>query len=55
MNMNLFVNFIYKTLIYYIKPIFMRVTILNDNPNSWVIPFIPELRNKLEDHDVRHI
>jgi methionyl-tRNA formyltransferase len=33
----------------------MRITILTDNPNSWIIPFIPVLIGKLNNHEVRHI
>lgn len=33
----------------------MRITILTDNPKSWVIPFVPSLVDKLRDHEVRHI
>jgi methionyl-tRNA formyltransferase len=33
----------------------MRITILTDNPNSWVMPYIEELKTKLSEHEVKHI
>lgn len=33
----------------------MKITILTDNPSSWIIPYIKDLKEKLKNHDVRHI
>lgn len=33
----------------------MKITILTDNPKSWVIPYVEILKNKLNSHDVIHI
>ena len=33
----------------------MKITILTDNPNSWIIPFVDQLKLKLDDHSVNHI
>lgn len=33
----------------------MKITILTDNPKSWIIPYIKELKEKLKNHNVRHI
>ena len=35
----------------------MKITILTDNPNSWVIPYINEIRIKGEfkNHEIKHI
>lgn len=33
----------------------MKITILTDNPNSWVMPYVEELKTKLIDHDVSHV
>ena len=34
----------------------MRITILTDNPNSWIMPFIEELKTYLRDnHEVLHV
>ncbi len=34
----------------------MKITILTDNPNSWIIPFIEELKIYLvRDHEVKHV
>ena len=33
----------------------MNVTILTDNPNSWIIPYIEDLKKDLSQHNVTHI
>ena len=34
----------------------MKITILTDNPNSWIIPFIEELKVYLkDDHEIKHV
>ena len=33
----------------------MKITILTDNPNSWIIPYVEDLKKKLSKHDVLHI
>jgi len=33
----------------------MKITILTDNPNSWVIPYIEDLKNQLSSHVINHI
>ena len=33
----------------------MKITILTDNPNSWIIPYVEDLKQELNDHDVLHI
>ena len=34
----------------------MKITILTDNPNSWIMPFIEELKIYLKnDHEVQHV
>ncbi|SEB69455.1 methionyl-tRNA formyltransferase [Tenacibaculum sp. MAR_2009_124] len=33
----------------------MKITILTDNPKSWVLPYIEDLKKKLCIHDVNHI
>ncbi len=33
----------------------MKITILTDNPNSWILPYIEILKNELKNHDVIHI
>jgi len=34
----------------------MKITILTDNPNSWMIPFVEELKIYLaSDHEVKHV
>jgi len=33
----------------------MKITILTDNPESWIIPYIEDLKVKLNDHEVTHI
>lgn len=33
----------------------MKITILTDNPNSWIIPYISKLKNDLNKHIVEHV
>ncbi len=33
----------------------MKITILTDNPKSWIIPHIEELKTKLKNHNITHI
>ena len=33
----------------------MEITILTDNPNSWIIPHVEELKQLLSNHKVKHI
>ena len=33
----------------------MKITILTDNPNSWIMPYVEELKIKLQEHQVEHI
>lgn len=33
----------------------MKITILTDNPNSWIIPYVKELKIKLKAYEVTHI
>lgn len=33
----------------------MNITILTDNPNSWIIPYVNDLKNRLTNHDITHI
>lgn len=33
----------------------MKITILTDNPKSWVMPYIEQLKNRLVEHEVKHI
>ena len=33
----------------------MNITILTDNPNSWIIPHVEELKQLLSNHKVKHI
>ena len=33
----------------------MEITILTDNPNSWIIPHVNELKQLLSNHKVKHI
>lgn len=34
----------------------MKITILTDNPNSWIMPFVEELKTYLKrDHEVKHV
>lgn len=33
----------------------LKITILTDNPNSWIIPFVEELKQELIEHKVTHI
>lgn len=33
----------------------MRITILTDNPNSWILPFVEQLKVKLNSYIVHHV
>ena len=33
----------------------MKITILTDNPKSWIMPYIDELKIKLKNHQITHI
>ena len=33
----------------------MKITILTDNPNSWIIPYISELKTELNKHTIEHV
>ena len=33
----------------------MKITILTDNPKSWIIPYIDEIKIKLKNHQITHI
>mgnify|MGYP003654019531 CR=1 FL=1 len=33
----------------------LKITILTDNPNSWIIPYVEELKLELTQHKVTHI
>ncbi|MAJ89903.1 MAG: methionyl-tRNA formyltransferase [Flavobacteriales bacterium] len=33
----------------------LKITILTDNPNSWIIPFVEDLKKELVEHKVTHI
>jgi methionyl-tRNA formyltransferase len=33
----------------------MKITILTDNPNSWIIPYVEKLKNILNKHEVNHV
>ena len=33
----------------------MNITILTDNPNSWILPYVEDLKKELKDHDVTHL
>jgi methionyl-tRNA formyltransferase len=34
----------------------MKITILTDNPNSWIIPYVEELKKELSEmHDIHHV
>jgi methionyl-tRNA formyltransferase len=33
----------------------MNITILTDNPNSWIIPYVEDLKKDLSEHNVSHI
>ena len=33
----------------------MEITILTDNPDSWIIPHVEELKQLLSNHKVKHI
>ena len=33
----------------------MIITILTDNPDSWIIPYVEQIKEKLQNHDLLHI
>lgn len=33
----------------------LKITILTDNPNSWIIPYVEELKRELTPHSISHI
>ena len=33
----------------------MKITILTDNPNSWILPYVEELKSELSEHELTHI
>lgn len=33
----------------------MNITILTDNPNSWILPYVEDLKNDLSEHNVTHV
>ena len=33
----------------------MKITILTDNRNSWIIPFVEQLKLELNNHTVSHV
>jgi methionyl-tRNA formyltransferase len=33
----------------------MKITILTDNPNSWILPYIEILKDELKSHELHHI
>ena len=33
----------------------MKITILTDNPNSWILPYVDDLKKDLNRHDVTHV
>jgi methionyl-tRNA formyltransferase len=33
----------------------MKITILTDNPNSWILPFVEKLKLKLKHHSIHHV
>jgi methionyl-tRNA formyltransferase len=33
----------------------MRITILTDNPNSWIIPYVNILKDELKHHNITHV
>ena len=33
----------------------MNITILTDNPNSWILPYVEDLKNDLSEHNVNHV
>lgn len=33
----------------------MKITILTDNPNSWIMPYVEELKANLISHDIVHV
>tara|TARA_B110000259_G_scaffold156208_1_gene177628 strand:+ start:246 stop:911 length:666 start_codon:yes stop_codon:yes gene_type:complete len=39
----------------YVNGTNMKITILTDNPNSWIIPYISELKNDLNNHTIEHV
>jgi methionyl-tRNA formyltransferase len=33
----------------------MKITILTDNPNSWILPFVEQLKVKLNNYTIQHV
>jgi methionyl-tRNA formyltransferase len=33
----------------------MRITILTDNPDSWILPYVGELKEKISGHEILHV
>lgn len=33
----------------------MKITILTDTPNSWIMPYVEELKKDLKDHNIQHV
>ena len=33
----------------------MKITILTDNPNSWILPYVEDLKKDLSEHNVTHV
>lgn len=33
----------------------MKITVLTDNPNSWIIPYVEELKKDLKNHNIQHV
>lgn len=33
----------------------MRITIFTDNPNSWILPYVNELKEMISEHEILHV
>ena len=33
----------------------LKITILTDNPNSWIIPYVEQLKQELHNHKITHV
>ncbi|HEY5590032.1 MAG TPA: hypothetical protein VIK55_03345 [Paludibacter sp.] len=33
----------------------MKITILTDNPKSWIIPYVEDLKKELFNHQITHV
>ncbi len=33
----------------------LKITILTDNPNSWIIPYVEQLKQELSNHNITHV